>query len=115
MTTVINENLRELRKSISEFKLLEHGWNGYDSEPLSSTVVYNALKIVDLLSKHRISKLEVFPCADNSIQFETESESPYVELSVHEYDYSVYSDLLDNSRMFNSAEEAVNFFLAQLV
>lgn len=69
-------------QKIKDFKSYKYNWNGNGARPFSEKLINKA---VDLIQKFRITP-EVFPVANDSIQFEWESrdEFLYIELEIFE-------------------------------
>lgn len=69
-----NENTLKIRS----FTALDKNWNGNNAEPISGDVAQAAIKALP----HLPGKIEIFPTARNSIQFEFHIGSAYVEFEV---------------------------------
>lgn len=77
-----------LRETIKSFLNLEDNWNGYGAKPISNKVINNALRVAMIFPKDK--DIEIFPLADNGIQFEAEIGRRYFELQIYEERFHYY-------------------------
>ncbi len=67
---------------VSSFSNLKKGWNGYDAEPIDTSLIERVKEILVSLSTYQP---EVFPTGRNSIQLEYEKENgDYLEFEIFE-------------------------------
>jgi len=67
---------------VSSFLKMEKGWNGYDAEPLSASLIENVKELFVSLSNYQP---EIFPTGHNSIQLEFENDNgDYLEFEIFE-------------------------------
>ena len=80
----------ELTKAINKlesFRGLKKDWNGYNAEPFSEKLINKALELL----KQTIPVPEVFPTANNSIQFEWEKTGLYLEIEIFENKVEIFA------------------------
>lgn len=76
--------LDNILHTISQFKNLEKGWNGYDAHPIKSNVIESSKSFIEVLCNNNlpIEGWEVFPTAKGNIQFENTIKDTYIEIEV---------------------------------
>jgi hypothetical protein len=89
MTTNELHELTNAIKTIKSFRDLKQNWNGYGAEPISEEVINKALKLVKELKPIP----EIFPVANNSIQFEWETDDQvlYLEMEIFKDKIKVFN------------------------
>lgn len=81
------ELLKRNNEKLSYISHLSKGWNGYNADPIPSSVVKHMERILKGICKQP----DIFPTADDSIQFEYEkSDGSYLEFEVREDGISVF-------------------------
>lgn len=68
------------RKKLKLIESFKDDWNGYGAKPISKNVIQQAYEINSKLQY----PLEIFPRADNSVQFEMDLADDYIEFQVME-------------------------------
>jgi len=76
----------ELIEKIESFRNFKNNWNGYGAKPISKNVINRAM----ILAYDFEPMQEVFPTANNSIQFEWDMNGVYIELEVFEDNIKVF-------------------------
>lgn len=87
------------------FKEFENNWNGYDAEPISREVIKKSHMFADILGD-KISKFDVFPTAQNSIQFESEFKNKYIEIEIFDFKYELFFEIenVENEIVFTDLQ-----------
>ena len=107
MAYILSNTIDGIRKECSR-----KDWDGYDAEPISEEVIKRAEEIRRVLPE----KYEMFPCGDNSIQFEKEYEetSDYweiIEVNSNDICYSIlYKNNDDDILKFDTTAEFIKFW-----
>lgn len=107
MAYILSNTIDGIRKECSR-----KDWDGYDAEPISEEVLKRAEEIRLVLPE----KYEMFPCGDNSIQFEKEYEetSDYweiIEVNSNDICYSIlYKNNDDDILKFDTTAEFIKFW-----
>lgn len=107
MAYILSNTIDGIRKECSR-----KDWDGYDAEPISEEVLKRAEEIRHVLPE----KYEMFPCGDNSIQFEKEYEetSDYweiIEVNSNDISYSIlYKNNDDSILTFDTTAEFIKFW-----
>ena len=79
--------LTEAINKLESFKELKKDWNGYNAEPFSEKLINKALELL----KQTTPIPEVFPTANNSIQFEWEKTGLYLEIEIFENKVEIFA------------------------
>lgn len=61
-----------MEEKIKSFQNLPENWNGYGAKPISKDAVERALNFLYALEFIHVTNFEVFPTANDTIQFEIE-------------------------------------------
>jgi hypothetical protein len=87
-------------------------WDGYDAEPISEEVLKRAEEIRCVLPE----KYEMFPCGDNSIQFEKDYDETdcweIIEVNSNDISYSILYKNINNDSIltFDTSAEFIKFW-----
>lgn len=103
----------ELKERIQQIKELEKNWNGYQADPIPSSVIKSAVNLLDKLARYS-DQISIFPTAAKSIQFEASfGDDSYIEIEIFDKRISLYSECngVDSEDNCSDIQEAARRFI----
>lgn len=96
--------MSDLIHKINDIHRLGDNWNGHGADKFSGSIIQKSLDLINYIPKYA----DVYPVADESIQFEWNIANVYYEIQVYESKYVTYI------QWFNSDTEMVFLYESEL-
>jgi hypothetical protein len=75
---------QRIRTRLQQFVKLDHGWDGYDADPISIESAMFAFEVMMQMWRTNLQPPDVSPLSDGSIMFEWNQNGRHVTIEVHE-------------------------------